>query len=108
MSRIKKNNKEFHTGKKQVFCIGCKGIPASYGGFETFIENLTLYRKSDKIRYHVARIAHDNERYEYNGAKCYNIKVRDVGPGRAIIYDMKALKRAIEYCKERPEITWQQ
>ncbi len=104
MKRKGKNNLQFHTQKRQVFCIGCKGIPAEYGGFETFIENLTLHRISDKIRYHVARIAHDNERYEYNGAKCFDVKVREIGPGRAIVYDVRAMKRAIEYCKERPEI----
>ena len=26
---------------KHVFIIGSKGIPAAYGGFETFVENLT-------------------------------------------------------------------
>jgi rhamnosyltransferase len=104
MKRKGKNNLEFHSQKRQVFCIGCKGIPAEYGGFETFVENLTLHRISDKIRYHVARVAHDNERYEYNGAKCYNVKVREIGPGKAIVYDMRALKRAIDYCRERPEI----
>ena len=87
-----------------MFCIGCKGIPAEYGSFETFMENLTLHRISDKIRYHVARIARDNERYEYNGAKCYNVKVHEWGSGRAILYDMKALKRAIDYCKQRSDI----
>ena len=95
---------KYYTEKKQVFCIGCKGIPAEYGGFETFVENLTLHRISDKLRYHVARIARDNDRYEYNGAKCYNVKVHEWGSGRAIIYDMKALKRAIDYCRQRPAI----
>lgn len=26
---------------KNVYIIGSKGIPANYGGFETFVENLT-------------------------------------------------------------------
>ena len=95
---------DYHTNKKQVFCIGCKGIPARYGGFETFMENLTLYRKSDKIRYHVAAISNEDSRYEYNGAKCYNVKVPEIGSAKAIIYDIKALSRAIKYCQERPAI----
>lgn len=99
-----RKHENYYTEKKQVFCIGSKGIPAEYGGFETFMENLTLHRISDKLRYHVARIARDNERYEYNGAKCYNVKVHEWGSGRAILYDMKALKRAIDYCKQRPAI----
>ena len=99
--RIKQN---YHTEKRQIFCIGCKGIPAEYGGFETFVENLTLYKKSDKIRYHVASISNEDSRYEYNGAKCYNVKVPEIGPAKAIIYDAKALSRAIRYCEERPVI----
>ena len=35
--------------KKQVFIIGSKGIPAQYGGFETFVEKLTEYQKDNTI-----------------------------------------------------------
>ena len=44
---------------RHVFVIGSKGIPAAYGGFETFVEKLTQYRVSDRIHYHVARMAED-------------------------------------------------
>ena len=27
--------------KKNIFIIGSKGIPAKYGGFETFVDKLT-------------------------------------------------------------------
>ena len=97
-------NKQYHTDKRQVFCIGCKGIPAKYGGFETFVENLTFCRKSDKLRYHVATISNEDSRYQYNGAKCYNVKVPEIGPAKAVIYDIKALARAIRYCEDRPSI----
>ena len=36
--------------KKQVFIIGSKGIPAQYGGFETFVEKLTEYQKDNAIQ----------------------------------------------------------
>ena len=39
---------------KHVFIIGSKGIPAAYGGFETFVENLTGQAVSEDIQYHVA------------------------------------------------------
>ncbi len=103
MRRLK-IKEQYHTDKRQIFCIGCKGIPAEYGGFETFMENLTLCRKSDKIRYHVAAISNKDSRYQYNGAKCYNVKVPEIGPAKAIIYDIKALAGAIRYCEERPSI----
>ena len=97
-------NPEYHTEKQQVFIVGSKGIPAAYGGFETFVEKLTEYQKSDKIRYHVARIADDTTRFEYNGAKCFNVKVPDIGAAKAIYYDCAALNTCIKYCKARPSI----
>lgn len=97
-------NPGYYTKKQQVFIIGSKGIPAAYGGFETFVEKLTEYRESDQIRYHVSRIADDSIRYEYNGAKCFDVKVPDIGAAKAIYYDIAALKACIAYCKERPSI----
>ena len=50
---------------KNVFIIGSKGIPAKYGGFETFVEKLTENKKSKKIKYHVACIGENNEEGYY-------------------------------------------
>lgn len=97
-------NPNYYTQKQQVFIIGSKGIPANYGGFETFVEKLTEYQVSDKIRYHVARIADNSIRYEYNGAKCFNVKVPNIGAAKAVYYDVVALKECITYCKARPSI----
>lgn len=99
-----RTNKSYNTDKQQVFIIGAKGIPASYGGFETFVEKLTEYQSSSKIRYHVARLSNDRIRYEYNGAKCFSIKVPDIGAAKAVYYDLAALKYCIDYCKARPSI----
>jgi rhamnosyltransferase len=99
-----KENPGYITNKQQIFIIGSKGIPAQYGGFETFVEKLTEYQVSDQIRYHVSRIAADNKRYEYNGAKCFDIKVPDIGAAKAIYYDLAALQYCIGYCKARPSI----
>lgn len=97
-------NPEYVTKNKQVFIIGSKGIPAAYGGFETFVEKLTEHAKSPDIRYHVARMANNNERYLYNNAKCYNVNVWNIGSAKAVYYDMAALQRAIDYVKARPNI----
>ena len=40
--------------EKNVFIIGSNGIPANYGGFETFVENLTAKKINKEIKYHVA------------------------------------------------------
>ena len=44
--------------KKNVFIIGSKGIPANYGGFETFVEQLTARQENKEIAYHEIGRAH--------------------------------------------------
>ena len=99
-----KQNPDFHTDKQQVFIIGCKGIPAAYGGFETFVDKLTEYQTSKNIRYHIACIGKDAKRYEYNGAKCFSITVPEIGAAKAVYYDIVALQHCINYCKARHSI----
>ena len=89
---------ESFRNKQHVFIIGSKGIPAQYGGFETFVEKLVEYQTDKDILYHVARMADDEERYEYNGAICFDVKVPNIGPAKAIYYDVAALDKCIKYC----------
>lgn len=66
-----------------VFIVGSKGIPAQYGGFETFVENLAVNQKSKNIKYHVSCMNNEEKHFEYNGADCFNVKVPFPGaPGR--------------------------
>lgn len=83
-----------------IFIIGSKGIPAKYGGFETFVEVLTKKRKNKKIKYHVACLSKDKKEFEYNSARCFNIKVPNIGSAKAVYYDVVALKNSIKYIKE--------
>lgn len=85
---------------KHVFIIGSKGIPANYGGFETFVEKLTEQQKSKKIKYHVSCLADNSNQFEHNGARCFNVKVPNIGPAKAVYYDIAALKECIKYIKE--------
>ena len=39
---------------QHVFIIGSRGLPAQYGGFETFVDQLVSYQVSPDIQYHVA------------------------------------------------------
>ena len=39
---------------KSVYIVGSKGIPAKYGGFETFVEKLTEFQQDKDIQYYVA------------------------------------------------------
>lgn len=85
---------------RHVFIIGSKGIPAKYGGFETFVEKLTEQQKSKEIKYHVSCLAQDNKEFEHNGARCFNINVPNIGPAKAVYYDIFALRECIRYIKE--------
>lgn len=85
---------------KHVFIIGSKGVPAKYGGFETFVEKLTEQQKSKNIKYHVSCLAQDKSEFEHNGARCFNINVPDIGPAKAVYYDIFALKECIRYIKQ--------
>ena len=49
---------------KNIFIVGSKGIPANYGGFETFGENLTKHKISNEIKYHVACLSDKKEEFE--------------------------------------------
>lgn len=96
--------------KKSVYIIGSKGIPAKYGGFETFVEKLTEYQKDSNIQYYVACMRENSAKsgliadtFEYNGAICYNIDVPNIGPARAIAYDIAAVKQAIEIAKKNKD-----
>lgn len=96
--------------KKAVYIIGSKGIPAKYGGFETFVEKLTACQQSQHIQYYVACMRENSAKsgitedvFEYNGAICYNVDVPNIGPARAIVYDIVALNRAIEMAKEEKD-----
>ncbi|WP_049492310.1 beta 1-4 rhamnosyltransferase Cps2T [Streptococcus constellatus] len=91
---------------KTVYIIGSKGIPAKYGGFETFVEKLTEFQNSKNIQYYVACMRENSAKsgitedfFEHNGAICFNIDVPNIGPARAISYDIAALNKAIEIAK---------
>jgi len=85
---------------KNVFIIGSKGIPANYGGFETFVEQLTKNKKNENIKYHVSCISNNNDVFEYNNARCFNVRVANIGAAKAVYYDIKALSKSIKYIKE--------
>ncbi|HFK1545777.1 DUF1972 domain-containing protein [Bacillus albus] len=84
---------------KHVFIIGSKGIPAKYGGFETFVEYLTARKQSEDIQYHVSCLANDNDEFKHNNARCFNVKTPEIGSAKAVAYDILSLKECIRYIK---------
>jgi rhamnosyltransferase len=83
-----------------VFVIGSKGIPAKYGGFETFVENLTSRKESSNIQYHISCLADNNKEFVYNNARCFNINVPNIGSSRAVLYDLISLQKCINYIRK--------
>ncbi|MDV7714398.1 beta 1-4 rhamnosyltransferase Cps2T [Oenococcus oeni] len=94
---------------QHVYIVGSKGIPANYGGFETFVEKLTKGQKNKQIKYHVASRSDNSEQagkqkhFEYNGADVFSIDVPNIGSAQAISYDYKALKEAIRISKQNQD-----
>lgn len=88
---------------KHVFIIGSKGIPARYGGYETFVEYLTKRKISKNIQYHVSckvtNKASDKTRFNYNDADCFNVYVPQIGSAQAIYYDISSLIQSIKYAE---------
>lgn len=85
---------------KDIFIIGSKGIPANYGGFETFVEKLTYGRISREINYHVSCMSNNNNEFKHNNARCFNISVPNIGSAKAVYYDILALNKSIQYIEE--------
>lgn len=86
---------------QHVFIVGSKGIPGSYGGYETFVDKLTEYHQNEPdLKYHVACKSDEDGEFEYHNACCFKVRVPNIGPAQAIYYDVEALRRCVAYIRE--------
>lgn len=84
-----------------VFIVGSKGIPGAYGGYETFVDKLTEYHQdNEQIKYHVACKNSEKKEFKYHNARCFNIRVPNIGPAQAIYYDVAALMACCKYIRK--------
>ena len=83
-----------------VFILGSKGIPARYGGFETFVDQLVSRRTDTGIQYHVACLDSSKSEAEYRGARCFHLPVPNMGPAKAVYYDLAALGACRAYIRK--------
>ncbi len=87
---------------KDIFIIGSRGLPAQYGGFETFVEKLVSHKVSPAIRYHVACLSDEStgNHFDYKGADCFTVNPPKLGPARVIAYDMMAINYSLKLIKK--------
>lgn len=94
--------------KQNVYIVGSKGIPAAYGGFESFVDKLTEKKQSENIQYYVSCAVEKGkwdgvEEFDYNKAHCFNVMWRKLGPARAIFYDVDSIRKCINYIKQNKD-----
>ncbi|MCE2228539.1 beta 1-4 rhamnosyltransferase Cps2T [Streptococcus thermophilus] len=87
---------------KDIFIIGSRGLPAQYGGFETFVEKLVSHKVSPAIHYHVACLSDEStgNHFDYKGADCFTVNPPKLGPARVIAYDMMAINYSLKLIKK--------
>lgn len=87
---------------QHVFIIGSRGLPAKYGGFETFVDELVSHQSSNQIKYHVACLSdnHTGKHFDYKMADVFKVKKRNFGGANVIFYDRDAINYAISYIKK--------
>lgn len=76
-------------------------FPAPTAATETFVDKLTEYHaQDDRLKYHVACKDQKNFETEYHNARCFHVKVPNIGPAQAIWYDVAALHQCCAYIEK--------
>lgn len=83
---------------QDVYVIGSRGLPAKYGGFETFVQELVTRKQDPRIVYHVACLSDEAsyQHFDFQGTDCFTICPPQLGPARVIAYDTMALHYALK------------
>ncbi|MCS8561643.1 MULTISPECIES: beta 1-4 rhamnosyltransferase Cps2T [Weissella] len=91
---------------RNVFVIGSRGLPARYGGFETFVENLIKNQSDKDIKYYVASQwdnsdFSDEKYFDFEGATVFQIELPQIGSAKAILYDLYAFRESFKIIKDK-------
>lgn len=78
--------------KKKIAVIGTVGVPASYGGFETLVENIIGENASENIEYTIfcSAKSYKEQISDYKGAKLKYINLKANG-AQSTLYDMLSM-----------------
>jgi glycosyltransferase involved in cell wall biosynthesis len=82
--------------KRKVAILGSRGIPARYGGFETFAEQLAtrLVEAGHQVSVYCEASATE-QASEYRGVKLEFVPSRSVGAFTTILFDLRCLLKAM-------------
>ncbi len=86
------------TRVQRVAILGSRGIPARYGGFETFAEELAtrLVREPFRVTVFCERERESGlRRPRHEGVDLAHVRTLPVGPFRTILFDVMSLIRAL-------------
>ena len=82
-------------GPVHIAILGARGIPARYGGFETFVDELSRRLVTRGIRVTVYCEADETPAMDsYEGVELVHVPANAPGPARTIVYDIACLWRA--------------
>ncbi len=81
---------------KQIAIVGCQGIPANYGGFESLVENIVGENSSSDVHYTVfcSGVDMPAKLHEYKGCTLKYVNVKANGM-QSVIYDMLCMMRTL-------------
>jgi glycosyltransferase involved in cell wall biosynthesis len=85
---------------KTLIILGVRGIPATHGGFETFVEHLSLYliAKGWRVTVYCQEIGSGvTYASEWNGIKRIHIPVKSRGPMGTIVFDLYSIAHSIQF-----------
>src|SRR5258707_13756488 len=71
--------------------LGARGIPARYGGLETFAEQLSVRLVARGNEVTVFCESRENPSEQYKGVKLRYVPVRRLGPLSTVLYDAERL-----------------
>lgn len=88
--------------KKHLSILGCRGIPASHGGFETFAEYLSLHlvERGWEVTVYCQTEGKNNGLITYdnwNNINLINIEVNRTGAWGTIIFDYFSIRHALKH-----------
>lgn len=88
--------------RKQILITGCRGIPARYGGFETFAEKLALFLVKNDYDVTVYCQVERNESTRHmvtetwKGVRLVKIPVHMKGPIGTVVFDWYSIRHAMK------------